>query len=47
MKILYKLDNYFISDNPEEVTASDRVTLYGFYSAVLLISGVLAANLYL
>ena len=47
LRFMAKLDHYLISDEPEEITVSDRITLYGVYSAVLLISGVLATNLYL
>lgn len=45
-RIIATLDEYFLSDDPEEIAQSDRLTLYGFYFTIVLMSIVLAIKLY-
>lgn len=46
MKLFAKLDYYFLSDDPEEITMSDRFTFYGTYGLVFIMCLYVAANIY-
>lgn len=47
MKLLInKMDVYFLSDEPEEITLSDRLWLYGGYGIVLTMCLLVGVNVY-
>lgn len=46
MKIVRKLDGYFLSDDPNEITISDRLTFYGFYITTGIIALMTISKLY-
>lgn len=47
MKIIQRLDEYFLSPYPEEIRMSDRIALYGFYIIIGGIFSMMGINLYL
>lgn len=41
------LDEFFLSNDPEEISISDRLIFYGFYIAITVIALMVAIELYL
>jgi len=44
--MLRRLEYYFLSDVPEEITLSDRITFYGSYSLIAIMCLYVAAQIY-
>lgn len=45
-QLVYKTDLYFLSEEPEEITKSDRMWFYGSYGIIITICLYVAAQLY-